>query len=133
MTWKGERGRHSLASRGVKTKPNIYKSKGEQESKCAECGSTELTMRNNGYYCYDCGHEEGEQDWCEEERTFTVDKDGEIRNYEATKGSVWMSGYDERLYDDLEGLEPGKYRVSFKGSEDGGSDAIDDVEIVRVS
>lgn len=67
--------------------------------------------------------------WEPQERTFTVDKDGVIANYKATKGSEWTSGWDERVSDNLDNLKPGKYTVAFDGATTGGSDAIKDVRI----
>jgi len=53
--------------------------------------------------------------------------------WDALKGSVWMSGWDERLGEDIEidELEEGEYIVTFIPGKDGG-DSIDDVRVYKL-
>ena len=74
----------------------------------------------------------GPLSWCEQARTVLVDEKGNASITEAIVGDIWNSGWDDRLHDELQGLEEGKYLVEFLGADSGGSDAIKNVKIDKI-
>ena len=63
------------------------------------------------------------------EARFLVKAQGVEVKYEALKGEIWSSGYDERLYDTTRQLEDGEYVIMFE-PDDG--DGIEWIKVFKV-
>jgi len=66
-----------------------------------------------------------------EARYVVQSKNENKRKLEALKGSIWLSGYDERLCDTIDKLDEGEYIIVFEPDNKAGSDGIKKIDIYK--